>query len=178
MVILVTVFVGDAHAACDKDARKQHYRSECLEVEYKNYDNIWKKNKVTGRNICWEYGKVVAKIDLMSWKDRTWHLETYKQREWNGDANIRGVYCCEDLSDLCNISDIVDADSCLERFAQSPAANKCDPPKVTVFGGDQCKFTTSCDTHIFRTSLIVKWIDVPDNLYSCYPGLLQLGPCL
>ncbi len=173
---LAALLAGQAHAACGKGDRMQHYNSNCLDASYNN-TGIFKDNEAKGQNDCWEYGKVVAKVDLKSWSDKTWHLTTNDESEWKGMAHIRGVFCCTDLSDLCNLSELVNEDSCLERFVESPAGATCDPPDVDVVASDRyCKFTTYCDGHTDDDTIFtVKWLET--NLLRSCDGVLQKGSC-
>ena len=173
---LTAALAGQAHASCGKSNRIQHFNSNCLEGRHDN-NGMWKDNTAEARSDCWEYGTVVAKLDLKSWPDKTWYLKNNDKKKWKGSAHINSLQCCTDLSDLCNVSDVVNEDSCVERFAESSAGATCDPPDVEVVSSDRyCKFTTYCDGRTDDdTVFTVKWLEV-DLLQSC-DGVLRKGSC-
>ena len=54
------------------------------------------------RNECSEYGTVVAHVDRINYADLHWHLSNgNKHRHTGMAADIRGIYCCINDSDLC-----------------------------------------------------------------------------
>ena len=63
-----------AEASCSTGNRVDHRDAECLSAWWKNR-GVLKKSPYHVRNMCPEYGKVVAKVDLKSAMDRTLHLE-------------------------------------------------------------------------------------------------------
>ena len=78
------------------------------------------------QNMCPEYGKVVAKVDLKSAMDRTLHLNDGSQRDGSTIHRIRGISCCSDIGELCNRSDIVTDAGCVAQFNRvSSAAWTC-----------------------------------------------------
>ena len=62
-----------AEASCSTGNRVDHRDAECLSAWWKNR-GLLKKSPYHVRNMCPEYGKVVAKVDLRSATDRTIHL--------------------------------------------------------------------------------------------------------
>ena len=106
---LALASAGSAHAACEVFRRIPLDEVNCLEASYKNSSGptFWghslKKSKATARNKCSERGTMVVKINREYDTDWTWHLSNDKQKTRKGNAQIRGIYCCPDLSDddLC-----------------------------------------------------------------------------
>ena len=93
---------GESQAACGSSQRVASSSAVCL-------DAGWDNNKSCFWGICsysstfWATsrcsGKVVAKVDIQSGTDVTWHL-TYNGHSKNGDVSnhVRGIYCCRDIS--------------------------------------------------------------------------------
>ena len=176
MLAFTALFAGQVHAACEKSKRMQHYNAECLEASYKNRG--WLKDSYAkAKNKCTEYGKVVAKVDIRHSADQTWDLNDGNEREYKNDwQHIRGVFCCTDLSDLCNKSDIVNTSSCNQKFRESPASATCaDSLAIGINEKAECVFNTNCDGGLSTTVLAVAWPDAAD-LYNCN-GTLTLGSC-
>ena len=175
ILAFTAVFAGQVHASCGKSKRMQHRNAECLEASYKNRG--WLKDSYAkAKNKCTEYGKVVAKVDIRHHWDRTWHLNDGDEREYKNDwQHIRGVFCCTDLSDLCNKSDIVTPVSCGTKFRESPASATCDAG-FGVNDKTECVFTAHCNGGDGETMhLVVAWPDAAD-LHNC-DGTLTAGPC-
>ena len=184
MLAFTAVSAGQVHAACGKSKRMQHYNADCLEASYKNRG--WpRSSSASAKNLCPELGKVVVKVDIRGWQDRTWHLSTDQKRSFSSDVHIRGVFCCKDLSDLCNTSEIVNSDSCFDQFQDSPASATCETSAESIgVSGTSCTIWAVCegmdqplDDHGISLSqkLSVHWNDVPD-LHNCN-GDLTIGSC-
>lgn len=107
LIVLSTMTIGAAQAACETQHRIFHDRSECLKAKWRNYNPLfggfWAigKNWVSAQNTCPDLGTVVAKIDLKAEADRTWHLSGPDKRTTKPNAIISGVYCCSDLG-ICS----------------------------------------------------------------------------
>ncbi len=107
LMVLSTMTIGAAQAACESQHRISHKKSECLKGKWKNYNPLfggfWAigKNWVSAQNTCPDLGTVVAKIDLKATSDQTWYLNGPDERKTNPNAIIRGVYCCSDLG-ICS----------------------------------------------------------------------------
>ena len=103
----VLAFSGAVHASCTGSNRVSLNSAGCLSGGWTNtcqdsifghctgyHSSYWVQASadcVTGGN------KVVAKIDLKSDTDRTWHLANSNQRNGNSTTRTNGVYCCSDL---------------------------------------------------------------------------------
>ena len=93
---------GVSQASCGSSQRVSHSDTACLEAG-------WETTKTCFWGIChpssefWALsrcnGKVVAKVDIQSRTDKTWYLN-YNGHGKTGEAdeNVRGIYCCRDLS--------------------------------------------------------------------------------
>ena len=75
-----------ADASCSAGNRVDYRDAECLSAWWKNR-GLLKKSPFHVRNMCPEYGKVVAKVDLKSAMDRTLHLNDGLPRD--GDIRHR-----------------------------------------------------------------------------------------
>ena len=97
-------------AACGKKHRVSHRDSECLSAWWENHNSMYRHNVYHVRNMCPELGRVVAKVDLKEEMDRTMYLDNGATRSGKTKFRIRWIYCCADLSRLCNRSDVGRAD--------------------------------------------------------------------
>ena len=174
-----------ADASCGSGSRVNHRDAECLSASWKNR-GVLKKSPYHVRNMCPEYGKVVAKVDLKSAMDRTLHLDDGSQRDGTTIHRIRGISCCSDIGELCNRSDIVTDAGCVAQFNRvSSAAWTCvDETASAAISGENynCTVTARCEGrhdpvfHQYRTtSITVPWLDLRD-VNNCY-GNLRRGPC-
>ena len=107
-----------AAGSCSPGDRVNHRDAECLSASWNNR-GVLKKSPYHVRNMCPEYGKVVAKVDLKSAMDRTLHLDDGSQRDGSTVHRIRGISCCSDSGALCNRSDVVTDAGCLGAFQAS-----------------------------------------------------------
>ena len=129
MVFMVAVFgtglMQEALASCDTNDRMAHGDSECLRASWEN--NVFSKwfvkygSRFEARNECSGWGKVVVKWDMDSAADRTWHLNDDNTRNGHSDSKVSWAYCCTDLSDLCNVSDMLTNKQCRSEFHDSDA---------------------------------------------------------
>ena len=172
-----------AEASCSAGNRVDHRDSECLSAWWKNR-GLLKKSPYHVRNMCPEYGKVVAKVDLKSAMDRTLHLNDGLPRDGDTRHRIRGISCCSDIGALCNRSDVVTDEGCVARFNRaSPAARDCWKETATaVISGENYNCTISARCMISGTmflyrhsSISVPWLDL-DEVQNCN-GWLTRGPC-
>ena len=182
-VALILLPTGTADASCSAGNRVDHRDAECLSGWWKNR-GLLKKSPYHVRNMCPEYGKVVAKVDLKSARDRTLHLTDGLPRDGDTRHRIRGISCCSDIGELCNRSDIVTDEGCAARFNRvSPAAGSCWKETATaVISGDNydCRISAMCmisgtmflDRH---SSISVPWLDL-DEVRNCDSRLTR-GPC-
>ena len=138
----------EANAACEGSNRLYHGDSSCLSAGWDN--GSWTSTNRTywAKNNCSYAGKVVAKIDLKSASDRTWHLNDGSKRTGSGSAKIRNIYCCKDLSDFCYVSSTYNDAGCRKAFARSDAASEgCNLTSISYSrtgSGNMCTFTTTC----------------------------------
>ena len=185
-VALILLPTGTADASCSAGNRVDHRDSECLSAWWKNR-GVLKKSSFHVRNMCPEYGKVVAKVDLKSAMDRTLHLNDGLPRDGDTRHRIRGISCCSDTGALCNRSDVVTDAGCLARFMQvSPAARTCARPRaIAAISGENYNCTISAECWMtvpppefypyMPTRITVPWLDLGD-VRNC-AGHLTRGPC-
>ena len=102
LVLLATT----VEAACGVRDRGSHRDSECLQAWWDNKNDRYEYNTYHVRNMCPDLGRVVAKVDLREARDRTPHLDNGQWRIGYTDNRIDWIYCCSDLSTLCNRSDL------------------------------------------------------------------------
>ena len=135
-VALILLPASTADASCGSGSRVNHRDAECLSASWNNR-GVLKKSPYHVRNMCPEYGKVVAKVDLVSAMDRTLHLDDGSQRDGSTIHRIRGISCCSDIGELCNRSDVVTDAGCVAQFNRvSSAAWTCvdrKPPSAAIF---------------------------------------------
>ena len=98
-VALILLPATTADASCSAGNRVDYRDAECLSAWWKNR-GLLKKSPYHVRNMCPEYGKVVAKVDLKSAMDRTLHLNDGLPRDGDTRHRIRGVSCCSDIGDV------------------------------------------------------------------------------
>ncbi len=187
MFLLLLLPAAPANAACDGNKRVDHRNAECLDAWWDNR-GVLRKNRYRVQNMCADYGKVVAKVDLKSARDRTLHLTNGNRRYGRTLHAIRGVSCCADLGNLCNRSDVVTDDTCRRRFLASPAASYCIPRSITAkasISGDnyRCMLSARClkqpggenRPYYVPSMITVQWLDAP-KVKNCN-GWLTLGDC-
>ena len=168
---------------CSRGERVNHRDAECLYAWWKNR-GLLKKSPYHVSNQCSEYGKVVAKVDLVSASDRTIHLSDDIPRDGDTRHRIRGISCCSDMG-ICNRSDAVTDEGCLARFRQSPASKKCwNVSASAAISGDDYSCNVSADCEYFdwakqrrqrHTSITVPWLEL-DDVNNC-SGRLTRGMC-
>ena len=196
-VVILALPAVPANAACGNSERISHRDSECLEAWWEN-KGAFRKSKFHVRNMCPDYGRVVAKVDLKNVMDRTLHLDDGNWRNGSTGHRIRWISCCSDLGDLCNRSDVVTDAGCRAKFLEaSPTASSCSAQRLTATahtsdGSYSCTITTSCKFRMsmgwimpstnglwimprWKTSITVPWTEL-GNVHSCR-GVLRPGPC-
>ena len=171
-------------AACSKGDRVDHRDAECLSASWNNR-GVLRKSPYHVRNMCPEYGTVVAKVDLKSAMDRTLHLDDGEERDGSTIHRIRGISCCSDIGELCNRSDVLTDAGCLARFEQvSPAAGTCTNATATFSSeNNTCTIAAECEwadpRHVLfpymATGIVIPFLDL-DEAHNC-GGYLRRGPC-
>ena len=172
-----------AEASCSTENRVDHRDAECLSAWWENR-GLLKKSPYQVRNMCPGYGKVVAKVDLKTARDRTLTLDDGLPRDGDTRHRIRDISCCSDIGELCNRSDVVTDAGCVARFWRvSPAGGRCGSVTATavISGGNyECRISATCmlDGTMFLdrpSSITVPWLDL-DEVRNCN-GRLRRGPC-
>ena len=183
---LISLPARTADAACSAESRVDHRDAECLYAWWKNR-GLLRKSPYHVSNQCSAYGKVVAKVDLVSADDRTIHLDDAFPRDGDTSHRIRGISCCSDTGALCNRSDVVTDTGCLSRFRRtSSAAWSCmNHTAAAAISGDNynCTVRARCKTGEFlmdrpvysNASITVAWLDL-DDVHNC-GGTLKRGSC-
>ena len=161
---------------CSRGERVNHRDAECLYAWWKNR-GLLKKSPYHVSNQCSEYGKVVAKVDLVSASDRTIHLIDDIPRDGDTRHRIRGISCCSDMG-ICNRADAVTDAGCKAQFMRvSMASKQCGAitASATISGDDySCTITAKCDTTYYST-VTVPFVALA-NVQVCH-GMLRPGPC-
>ncbi len=176
VLVLSAAMIDSADASCERSARIFHSHVECLDGGWNNRGFL-KKDTAWAQNMCPEWGKVVAKVDRLAARDWTWNLTTGTRRTGKGTAgNIRGVYCCTDLSDLCRKSDLLTVSGCEAQFDNSSASATCSNATVTV-SGENCMIAATCKSpfkgYPINSSITVHYLDT-DDVENC-DGRLEYG---
>ena len=179
-VMFLTAAASDTWAACGSGDRMSHRDSFCLQTSWDN--NSWPHTtSYEMRNICSSWGKVVAKVDRKNDSDLTLHLVNDSTRTGSGWYKIRWIYCCEDISDLCNRSDMQTNASCREGFEDNDELDDCTldaGSEGARIQGEQCVYSASCLDNASQpndTTFIVFRPDV-DDLKNCN-GVLKKDSC-
>ena len=183
VLALAATVAGQAHASCGPSQRTSHEDADCLRADWNTSSSPSLLNPVpvTTQNLCSDIGTVVARIYTYfagefgeAYNPVTLHHGTpnvsYERNK------IKGVYCCEDLSQICSKSDLT-AESCLDRFADSPAGHSCKNSSAAVNASYECVITAECgSTNIQTSSVAVRYVDV-DKLFH-EAGYLKVGACV
>ncbi len=183
VLCLCLVASGTSYANCGSSQRVSLASSGCLDGDWDNDTSRWgiKSSDFWARNLCSSWGKVVAKIDIKSASDKTWHLTNSNKRTGDANNHVRSIKCCSDLSDLCDKSDVLTVDGCNGQFNKSPAATRCRVHRTTVTG-ENCNITADCvsdytNTYgVFRT-ITASWLSIPETHRCGLSGHLQIGSC-
>ena len=182
---LAMVLAGQAQADCSGSQRISHDEAGCLEASWDNDVDALSNGRVTATNECASYGTIGLKIELNSCTAIYRTLSTGTEYLIGTQTcDVEAVVCCKDRGDLCNITDVVSANSCVDQFSKSPASETCQNPSALyspTYSADSdtlCIVTARCeqpDNELDWTGLEVEWLDVPD-LHNC-DGELRLGAC-
>ena len=173
---LAALLAGQAHAACAIGQRISHQSADCLRVKIKTAGN---GQTVKVQNLCPDLGYVVARIDRAPQVNLVVYLfngSTVKQSA----THVYGVYCCKFMGDLCNVSDIVDDDSCLDQFEASSAADSCKDETTTATSNGECAISATCRDMLGsysqdQSTATVSWLDAA-RLHNCNKEL-RVGEC-
>ena len=161
---------------CSRAERVNHRDAECLYAWWKNR-GLFKKSPYHVSNQCSQYGKVVAKVDLVSASDRTLHLADALPRDGDTRHRIRGISCCSDMG-ICNRADAVTDAGCKAQFKRvSMASKQCGAvtASATISGDNySCTITAKCDTTYYST-VTVPFVALA-NVTRC-GWRLSPGPC-
>ena len=97
-------FSGASHASCTGGNRISVGSADCLSAGYSNTCDSRMFGKCVSytssfwaQKVCTGGRKVVAKIDLKSATDLTWHLTNTGTRNGSASYKVNGIYCCRDL---------------------------------------------------------------------------------
>ena len=177
---LAAVLASQAHAGCGESQRMSHQSAECLRAEIKPLGN---GKVVEVQNLCPSFGQVVAKMEGDSLPPFASSYTLYLD---NGTAverpliQVSGVYCCEDLSDLCNKSDVANDISCFDQFQNSSANDSCKDEIVTANDENKCEISANCKGiegtyYPFLSTATVSWYNTA-KLKNC-DGDLKIEEC-
>ena len=181
----VIVVTSAACASCTGSNRMTHQDAECLHGWWDN--NPWPAKSTFGvrvKNDCHLWGTVVAKIDLASCTDKTWHLNNTDRRRGKEACTVNCIYCCKDVGDLCNRSDLVTIEECTNQWDNSYANDTCnlsddsassvtaDTSNLTCSFWANCQYTASDGTTKQKATSLegVDWLGV-DKLVNCSGNL-------
>ena len=141
---LIVAFASAAYASCTGSNRITRANAECLHGWWDN--NTWPSKSTFGaQNLCPDWGKVVAKVDIEAASDRTWHLANGDKRRGSTSNSVRNIYCCKDLGDeMCNKEDRVSVASCKTQFEASDADDDCDLNADPTTDSTHCTFNLTC----------------------------------
>ena len=167
---------AEAGRQCSRSERVDHRNAECLYAWWKNR-GVLRKSPYHVSNQCSQYGKVVAKVDLVSASDRTLHLADALPRDGDTRHRIRGISCCSDMG-ICNRADAVTDAGCKAQFMRvSMASKQCGAitASATISGDNySCTITAKCDTTYYST-VTVPFVALA-NVTKC-GWRLSPGPC-
>ncbi len=182
LILLVPAIA--AASQCSPSKRVDLRDAECLSASWRNR-GIFKKSTYRVRNMCADYGRVTAKVDLKMARDRTVNLDDGRPRRGWAWRQIRTISCCSDTG-ICNRSDAVTDEGCLARFRQASAAPlSCYSYTASATSpGENYKCTIRARCHAYFNPFVPRLIDstitVPfvalGDVHNC-GGRLQRGPC-
>ena len=182
--VLLLSLGGEAFASCGSSQRIWHNNdaAECLIADWDN--NPWPDTTTFwAASRCGLFGNVVAKIDIRNASDKTWTLSGSSRRNGQSDNTIRGIYCCKDLSVLCQRSDVVNPQECLDQFRKSPAKQGCNLSELPTAdsGEEHCNFKAWCvydhgEYSGHSTLNMVLWYKA-DEMLNCNGVLKRAGGC-
>ena len=183
-LLALALFAGladEADAACGSGNRMDYRDSECLHAWWDN--NWWPDHSKFGvQSFCFvptAGGKVVAKIDIQRGADRTWHLNHGNKRRGTTRLAVRNVYCCEDLSDLCEWNDRVNQETCLEEWNEGTGQDRCTNVTITPRKPKRwtCKVTADCESEdgnqTVETTVSIRPFDDDNDVTVCPNGTVR-----
>ena len=156
VAVLGTGLVQEALASCGSGDRVAYENAECLTAWWKNgaFKSLFlpfatRGSTYSARNECEDWGRVVVKWDLKDTSDKTWHLDDGNRRDGQSSYHkVNWAYCCSDLSDLCNQSDMLTDDGCQNEFNDSTAySDGCRLESATYVAessGPHCDISATC----------------------------------
>ena len=193
-LVLSGVAVEQAEASCGSSKRVSHRDAACLYAEWDN-SGTWPAQRADYevQNLCPEFGRVVAKVDVKNSGDKTLNLDDGSSRGGTIiGSHVRWIYCCKDLSFLCSRNDVLNPEGCNDQFDDSPADDSCsiDESATTYSAGSgdgTCTFSATCDVTVTAddgttsteerdVSTTVSW-HLADDLQHCGDGTLQTDAC-
>ncbi len=176
VVALSVLAVSQAHASCTGGDQISPGNAQCLTATKTALNSLTDSYTLTTN--CSDYGTVSAKLNYRNAAGgpevQTFSLTSDNTQQTGTVSKVEGMYCCKDLGDLCNRSDVVTTTSCDTRFDGSPAATSCSPGTTSVNSDHtQCTFNLTCsDTAVEAT---VAWTSVPNMRYCS--GTIQFTDC-
>ena len=173
---LAALLAGQAHAGCAIGHRISHQSADCLRVQI---NTAGSGQTVEVQNLCPDLGDVVARIDKELEMNVVVYLTTGSTATQSA-TQVNGVYCCTGLGDLCNVSDIVDDDVCLDQFEGSSAADSCKDETTTATSNGECAISATCKDingvySQYQSTATVSWLDAA-RLHNCNKKL-RVGGC-
>ncbi len=173
----IGVAPAGSQASCTGSDRIDHGEASCLKASWRN--KKWPaRNSFDAQNLCSDYGRVVAKVDIEHHKDKTWYLDNGNKKSDSvlHEYDVRRIYCCDDLSDLCDDDDKT-GERCIELLNRSSAGSTCVEAKASI-SGTNCKFYVKCrmeDGH-YRENKRTYTMSETRSLYNC-GGSLSKTAC-
>ena len=173
---LAALLAGQAHATCSGSQSISYQSAECLRAKI---STVASGQTVEIQNLCPDYGDVTAKIDKEILADVIVYLKSGTMVEQSA-TQVNGVYCCKDLGDLCDKSDVIDDDSCFEQFEGSSADDSCKDETATATSNDKCAISATCKDingsyGQYQSTATVSWPDAA-RLHNCNKKL-RVGGC-
>ena len=169
-----------SHANCDRGKRIDHSKADCLTAQHWERKGFFsRRSYARTRNLCPEWGRIVAKVEIRNGADATWGLTDgrWRQGSWAPPKKVRAISCCADLSDLCSKSDVLTTKGCENQFDRSGARRSCSDRRFAV-DAENCTIETSCrkdDQSLGRTSITAHYTEIK-TLKNC-DGRLTIGSC-
>ena len=171
---------SDGHASCERSKRINHSKVDCLTAQqWETRGFFSRRSYAKTRNLCPEWGRVVAKVEIRNGADATWGLtdSRWRQGSWAPPKKVREVSCCTDLSDLCSKSDVLTTRGCESQLNRSEARRSCTDRSFAI-NAESCTVEASCkrdDQSLNRTSITAHYTEI-ETLKNC-DGTLTVGSC-